>query len=311
VGGAPSPPTERVVNVLNLLARAGDALSASEIARRLNLSTSTSATVLAELDAAGYVERGPDKAYQLGAGLLVLMDALHQRFPLLGAAHEELHALQHDLQCSATFTRLSPTNMQLLAAADQPGQLPAIVRVGEKFPIEPPYGWLWAAWQPTANLERWIDSAPFRMSDLERAHYRSVLRGIRERGYSVASLEPDAALLVENLTPVLAALASDPTASGLRTQLIQLFALFGRHVYATAELTRSGKLPVSYLLGPVFGPDGQPSYEIELAVMRPAMTKGEIVRAGSRLLESTHTLTRLIGGQEPNVRRGRERAAAR
>ena len=54
-----SPPTDRVVSVLNLLAREHAGLSASAIARRVHVTSSTCATLLLALESADYVERYP------------------------------------------------------------------------------------------------------------------------------------------------------------------------------------------------------------------------------------------------------------
>jgi DNA-binding IclR family transcriptional regulator len=99
-----APPTERVVGVLNLLAGQDSGIS---VPRRLDMTSSTCATLLSALDSADYVERSADKTYRLGSGLLALAQALHARFPLLGAAHDELSQLCAELQCAATLTRIA------------------------------------------------------------------------------------------------------------------------------------------------------------------------------------------------------------
>ncbi|MHB8671475.1 MAG: IclR family transcriptional regulator [Acidimicrobiales bacterium] len=294
-----SPPTARVVAVLDLLATGDGVLSASEIARRLNLSTSTCASVLDALDQAGYVERLADKSYQLGAGLLRLAAGLQPRFPLLGAAHEELRRLHEELRVGCTFTQISSGHMRLLVAVSDPNQFPEGIRPGDTYPLAPPYGWLWAAWRSPAEIERWMARSPTPLDDVERAHYRRVMAGIRERGYSVASLDATGASVLEDLRAVLGALATDPHSSSLRGQLTRLFGLFGRHPYSRAELNVRHKLPVSYLLAPVFDAGGEPVYEIELAMVRPSMTTEEIAECGERLVRATANLTQLIGGRAP------------
>ncbi|HKA16418.1 MAG TPA: hypothetical protein VKH41_15455 [Myxococcota bacterium] len=50
------------------------------------------------------------------------------------------------------------------------------------------------------------------------------------------------------------------------------------------------------MIAPVFGPDGQPHYEIIVQLLCPALRGAEIDRVGERLLAATALLTQAIGG---------------
>ena len=166
----PSPPTDRVVSVLNLLARENVGSAASVIALNgVNVTSSTCATLLSALESADYVERFPDKTYRLGPGMLPLAQALQSRFPLLGAAHEELGRLCAELHCGATLTRQSPDHLRVVVAVGAHGQEPLGVAPGDQFPVSFPYGAIAMAWRPTAEIDQWIESAPTDMSSAERS----------------------------------------------------------------------------------------------------------------------------------------------
>jgi hypothetical protein len=94
-----SPPTDRVVAVLEYLAAHPRGASASEVARTLGLNGSTCAVLLASLERAQWVERARDKTYRLGGGLLSVVDAMRARFPLLGAGDTLLRRLSEELGC--------------------------------------------------------------------------------------------------------------------------------------------------------------------------------------------------------------------
>jgi DNA-binding IclR family transcriptional regulator len=284
---------------LNLLAREDDGLSASAIARRVNVTSSTCATLLLALESADYVERFPDKTYRLGPGMLPLAQALHSRFPLLGAAHEELGQLCAELQCGATLTRIGTEHVRVMIAVGADGQEPLGVVPGDLFPVSFPYGAIAMAWRPTAEINQWIESAPTGMTSAEQEHERRVMADIGSRGVGVWSLEPRAAPLVERIRSIVGDLAAGPNRPHLHDQLTELFAVFGRHGYTADELATCRTLSVGYVLAPVFGADGQPRYQIDLHLLRTTMTRDAIDAVLERVLQSAAHLTRIMGGASP------------
>jgi DNA-binding IclR family transcriptional regulator len=295
----PSPPTDRVVSVLNLLARQDNGLSASAIARRVHVTSSTCATLLLALESADYVERSPDKTYRLGPGMLPLAQALQSRFPLLGAAHDELGQLCAELGCGATLTRIGTDQLRVMIAVGADGQEPLGVVPGDQFPMSFPYGAIAMAWRPTTEINEWIESAPTPtpMTRAEQEHERRVMTDIGSRGVGVWSLEPRAAPLVERIRSIVGVLAADPDRPHLHEQLTELFAVFGRHGYTADELAACRTLSVGYVLVPIFGADGQPRYQIDLHLLRPSMTRDAIDAVLERVLQSAALLTRVIGGE--------------
>ncbi len=291
-----SPPTERVVGVLNLLAGEDAGLSASAIARRLDMTSSTCATLLSALDSADYVERFPDKTYRLGSGLLPLAQALQVRFPLLGAAHDELSQLCAELHCAATLTRIAGDHLRVVVAVGADGKEPLGVAPGDRFPLTPPYGAIAMAWRPGTEIDRWIDSSPTNVTNDERNHERRVMADIRARGVGVWSLEPRAAPLVDRIRSIIGDLAVGPTDRQLRDQLTELFAVFGRHGYTGKDLATRQSFSVGYVLAAIFGADGQPRYQIDLNLLRPKMSRAALDDVVERVAESAAFLTRVIGG---------------
>src|SRR5439155_22771039 len=112
--GGSSPPTDRVVAVLEYLA-ARPRESASAVARTLGLNGSTCAVLLASLERAQWVERARDKTYRLGAGLLSVVDAMRARFPLLGAGDSLLRRLSEALGCPCVLTPIRADHLLVLA----------------------------------------------------------------------------------------------------------------------------------------------------------------------------------------------------
>jgi DNA-binding IclR family transcriptional regulator len=305
-----SPPTERVIQVLNLLGGEDQGLSASVIARRLHMTTSTCATLLAALDSADYVERAADKTYRLGPGLLPLVQAMQARFPLLGAAHEELRRLSADLSCGATLTRIAADHLRVVAAVGVDGGLPPGVALGSRFPVSPPYGSIAVAWRPEAEIDRWLTTGPTAVTGAELQHARQVMADIRLHGVGVWSLEAHVAPLIERIGGIIADLSNDPTSRQLRAQLTDLFAAFGQHGYTADDRSTRETLAVGYVLAAVFGADRQPRYQIELQFLRPDMPAQDLDDAVHRVLTAARELTRVVGGQRPSTLRSAGRSSS-
>jgi DNA-binding IclR family transcriptional regulator len=292
----PSPPTTRVVEVLNLLGISDGGISASEVARRLGITLSTTAAILAALDNAGFAQRDKDKAYRLGPGLLPLASAARRRFPLADA-QAELERLSTSVGCGATLTGIADDHLFVVLAVGAQGRRPLGVAPGDHFPLGPPYGAIAVAWRDDAEVDRWLAQAP--LSPHERDHERGVMRDIRARGFGVWSLGPRATPLAGRIQLVIDALAAEPGSRQLRDQLTELFALFGRRGYTSGELIGHTHVDVGYALAAVFGPDSQPRYQIDLHLLRARMTTSGLRRVLTQLVAAADHLTEAIGGQAP------------
>ena len=65
----PSPQTDRVVAVIELLSSGDEGATMTEIARHLSINPATCVHVMAALTSAGVVVREPDRRYHLGPAL--------------------------------------------------------------------------------------------------------------------------------------------------------------------------------------------------------------------------------------------------
>lgn len=76
-----SPPTSRVVSVVELLAARPDGCSVAEVTASLELNRATVTSVLAELERTGWARRRADRSYVLGPGLLGVTEAVRAALP--------------------------------------------------------------------------------------------------------------------------------------------------------------------------------------------------------------------------------------
>src|SRR5690349_23879600 len=93
--GRASPPTERVIAILDFLAaHPHDRFGVSELARRLGLSKPTCLGIVTTLTEAGYLVRDSrDKTYRLGPSLITLGHKAQESMRVSPAAREELRRL--------------------------------------------------------------------------------------------------------------------------------------------------------------------------------------------------------------------------
>ncbi|MYW03213.1 helix-turn-helix domain-containing protein, partial [Streptomyces sp. SID3343] len=133
-----SPPTDRVVAVVELLAAASGGLSVSEIATRLDLNRSTAGAVLGALAEPGWVQRGRDLLYTLGPGLLAVAGAVQGRVRMPVDAADVLADLAERTGCGAALSLVGGDHVVFVAVEPGPGRVPAGITVGARLPLRPP-----------------------------------------------------------------------------------------------------------------------------------------------------------------------------
>ena len=280
--------------MLDALAAAPEGRSSFALARQLGLSNSTTASILAALHEAAYVERQPDKTYRLGHGLLRILGGLREQYPLLGIADEEVGRLAVATGAGANFTRITPDDLEVLLRYGATSDLDN--RPGHRLPMEPPHGALAMAWRSPEDIEEWLETAPRRLSADEASAQRAALADFRRLGYTVYQLQNDPHTMIERIRELLGAVPPDAAVAEVRHKLGHFAAIVGADAYSAAQLAIRQRRGVSYVIAPVFGPDGQPRYLISLHVMREAVPPDELDRYIAELTRSARTLTACIGG---------------
>jgi DNA-binding IclR family transcriptional regulator len=265
-----SPPTRRVVEVLDALADSGKGLTSSEIARRCRISTSTCALVLAELENAGWVARLDGRRYALGSGLFVIVHGLRNQFPLLDRGRDVLTELNRRLGAGCSMSKIGDQELTIVDSVGHgtDGQH----AVGQRFPIDPPFGLVAMAWHGDDAVDAWLRRVSPRLSGADIARHRQVLADIRARGYGAWRFDDAHASLHDRLTRMLASL--EPTAAVARqlTTLMTMVTL--RSVTRTLEKEIGA---AEFVVLPIFGGTSQPEYQIEIRLgQSPKLTLAEL-----------------------------------
>lgn len=308
--GVPSPPTDRVVAVVELLLAAESPLRLSDIVERLDISRSTCFAILETLESRGWVERGTDRSYGPGRGLIPVANAVRARLPILQRAEAVMRAVVDDLRVEGLT--LSLVGGGRLAQVARMGPRPGL-DVGPLFqiPMDPPFGAAVVAYARSEDQEAWLAGVPDPES---REHLGRVLGTLRTHGVAVWRLDAATELLSEAIFASQAVI--DRLAAARRDVpdgRVSILSLFDRLGMSVADLAGDGPVPVAYLEAPIFDPDGHTCYVLEVHVLRDAVTRAELAAIVSRARAAADELTVECGGArrtfEPlPVSTGRSRA---
>jgi DNA-binding IclR family transcriptional regulator len=264
---AKSPPTGRVMDVLAALADSPHGRTSAELAKACGISTSTCALVLAELERRAWVARHDDRRYVLGSGLFGLVHGLRAQFPLLDRGRDALRFLRDALGAGCSMSKIGDRHLTTVDAVGHGTD--GEHAVGQRFPIDPPFGLVAMAWRDEDFVEAWLDRVTPRLTRPEIAHHRRVLADVRARGYGAWRFDDTHQTLHNRLADVLASL--EPTAQVTR----QLTALMTRvTLLSVTDVLETELAATEFVVLPIFGRRGrseaQPEYQIEIHLGRSA-----------------------------------------
>lgn len=250
------------MDVLAALADSPKGLTSAEVARRCAISTSTCALVLAELEGRAWVARREDRRYVLGSGLFGLVHGLRLQFPLLDRGREALRFLHETLGAGCSMSKIGRRH---LTTVDAVGHGTGGGRaVGQRFPIDPPFGLVAMAWRDDEFVHAWLHRVNPRLTRAEIAEHLRVLADVRARGYGAWRFDDTHRSLHHRLTDLLASL--EPTAQVTR-QLTTLMTMVT--LQSVTHDLETNLAAVEFVVVPIFAHDGQPEYQIEIHLGRP------------------------------------------
>jgi len=290
--GSPSPPTDRVVAVTELLVGVDRPLRVSEIAERLAINRSTCSAILETLENHGWVERLPDLSYQAGGGLIPIANKIRTRLPILQIADPLIKELAASLDIKGvSLSLINDGHMTQVARA---GSTRDWVDVGPllRLPVFPPFGAVVVAFGTRREREGWLAQVG---DESTREHLQTFLATVRDYGAAVWRLDAQTQLISE---AIIASHALTPRSATqhheaiLNDRLATLLHTLSRLGFSAGDLQSAATLPISYIEMPVFDVDGRPCYELELHVMREKVSHQELQEIVGRTGEAAAALTR-------------------
>ncbi|MET0452721.1 MAG: helix-turn-helix domain-containing protein [Mycobacterium sp.] len=290
-----SPPTERVVAILDFLARhPHDRFGLSELARRVDLSKPTCLGILTTLTDCRYLVRdGQNKTYRLGPGLISLGHVAQESMRVDPAAREELHRLSEAYDTTVALSGVIDDRITLLELVGPPGT-DVGVRVGQSYPFAPPVGLMFVLWDDAA-LRAWLAKEPTIPLRTGTDRLDRVIAECRASGYLVERLTPGGRRLYALMAGMSSTLPQE-----LRALLGEMIADVGERVYLRSERTTEGrrrgaKSEISVISAPVFDHHRRQAMVVSLQVGR-SLTDSEIDRRARDLLATAAAITARLGG---------------
>lgn len=293
-----SPPTSRVVAVIDLLVRRqGESLGLSEIARSCSISKPTCLAVLTELTRHGYLRADiHTKTYRLGAALVTAGRAAERDAALDPAVGERLRGLS-DRFATMCVAAGRDVDQFMVLEVTVPDAMRAPVRAGDTFTFVLPTALMFVLWQGDDALRRWAAEHPSRSAAIEVEELRQMAGECRSAGYLVENLSPT----LERVYRILAAGARD-LSPDVRDLIADLLAgMPERSVLYRSDLDESDPAQrhrVGAIAAPTFDENGEQSLLLALTVLGD-MTAEQIAERGAALRAVADEITATLGGRLP------------
>jgi DNA-binding IclR family transcriptional regulator len=290
--GRASPPTERVVSVLDFLAgHPEERFGVSELARRLGLSKPTCLGIVTSLADAGYLVRDPgDKTYRLGPSLITLGHKAQESMRVSPAARDELRRLSARFAVTAALSGVIDDRITLLDLVAPAGAQPG-VEVGQSYPFAPPVGLMFVLGDDEAE-RNWLAKEPTIPLRTNTERLNRVIQACRADGYLVERLTPGGRRLYSLMAGMSASLPDE-----LRALLGELVSDIGERVYLRGE-NRQKRHDISVISAPVYD-----HYQRQVMVasmhIGKSLTDAEITERARALVTTADAVTAQLGGSKP------------
>ncbi len=294
--GRASPPTDRVVRILDFLAgRPDERFGVSELARRIGLSKPTCLGIVTSLAEAGYLVRdAADKTYRLGPSLITLGHKAQESLRVSPAAREELRRLSARFGVTAALSGVIDDRITLLDLVAPAGARPG-VEVGQSYPFAPPVGLMFVLWDDEAERS-WLAKEPTIPLRTHSDRLNRVIAKCRDDGYLVERLTPGG----RRLYSLMAGMSSN-LPDELRALLGELVSDIGERVYLRDESGSAGRQArhdISVISAPVYD-----HYQRQVMVtsmhIGKSLTDNEIVERARALVATADAVTAQLGGAKP------------
>jgi len=182
-----APALEKGLDILELLARNGSAMTTSQISAALDRSVSELFRMVQVLEYKGYIEASPGgDGYELSNKLFALAMTRAPVRSLLEAGLPIMRELSGEVRQSCHLAVVSDDQMVVVARVESPGYVGFSVRPGYRRPLaQSTSGAVLFAFEPRATREAWLSRLDLGGKAASKA-FVDRADAIRERGYEQA-----------------------------------------------------------------------------------------------------------------------------
>ncbi|MGA6204099.1 helix-turn-helix domain-containing protein [Nocardia testacea] len=299
-GESASPPTARVVDILDFLVRhQGAQPGLSEVARRCGISKPTCLGILTELTARGYLRCDPGtKTYRLGPSMVTAGRAAQRDFTPEPVVSEQLESLSRRFGAMCVASSRVGDEFMVLEVATPPGARP-LVGVGQIFPVALPTALMYLLWQSDEVLEQQVRDEHSWIAGVELDDLRRMAVECRTVGYLVERLSPT----LERVYRILGGTTARDLSPDLRSLITELLASMGRRRVLLHDELQAGSADSTHRVGVIAAPtfDAAGDQALLLVInLQTDLTAAAIAERGSALKAAADTLTTELGGRIPH-----------
>jgi DNA-binding IclR family transcriptional regulator len=278
----PSPPTDRVVGILEALAAdPTSSLTITDLARRLGLSVATCHAIVTSLATSGYLTRSTSgKRYSLGPRLLALGLAAQRSVVPDNSVRDLMDDLSKVTGCLCSIRAHVDDEILVMEHLGE-GSSPMHEHVGDRYPFAPPFGLSFVIWGDEGLAERWMSRAPVKPSPTDTKRLARLVSSSRGRGYAVhKGLSASRRRLHSAL---MAATEDDLRDEPLRGLVSQVLKAAWIGAYVLDDLGPLDPISVSSISAPIFGANGNATWMAEIHLNRSDMSVAEVDDYGRQL----------------------------
>ena len=281
---APSPPTERVIAVIELLgSEPARQFTLAEICRSLDISRATGHAILTTLTAHDWVTRDPASAeYAWGPAMASLTKPAGSLM-----YRSELQALAADVGTQVSLTRREGRSLVIVETAGECLTGPRITP-GLRTPLVAPFGRDYIACASTDTQKAWLEAIGQPDPGLRR-RMTAVLREVRQRGFVVERLTKE----YVRVYTALRALSSDGEIDMITTQLARAFADLTTIDVLPDEMDNAAGHSVATISAPITDSDGVVIMSVSAAVFS-TLKSGAIRDLGAQVRATAHRIEQRI-----------------
>jgi DNA-binding IclR family transcriptional regulator len=284
-----SPPTRRVVAVVELLASRPDIrLGLADICRDLGISRSTGHAILHTLCACGWAIRDPHSGrYWLGPAIARIW---RQATPLHRILREPLQQCAVAIDMPMCMSEVRDGSIVVVDAAAV-GKAQPPVPAGVRLPFIAPFGREFVAWAQRADRTAWVDAAG-PVNDVFRTRISKVLNEIRNRGYGIERLSDPLLRVYTALQALDDGALPDPISKRLAAALADLTVVD----ILPGEFSEAESCALATISAPVYDTAGRVVMSVSAQPYR-RLSAREVRDVGARVVEFARTAQTLIAQQ--------------
>ncbi|MGB8365950.1 MAG: helix-turn-helix domain-containing protein [Rhizomicrobium sp.] len=179
----------RAIQIIDFLAAQGTTrFTLSELARALDINVASCHGILQELTKSDHLSRHPvHKTYSLGPVLVAIGDVANENHGVIARAKSAAAALSHRLGVEVLLSMRAGDEVLGLAHFNQAVVDRAWLRPGVRLPLRPPLGVTFVAWEPEADIEKWLGRGlDGKIDPATASSLRELLVSVRQRGFQLA-----------------------------------------------------------------------------------------------------------------------------